>query len=386
MRNGWPLEEAWLLTRSGSLLALVIALVLLVTPARTADHRDAPLISEDPRADLLDVFGFINPNNGNVVFAATINPFSIGGAIQVAFGPDILYEFKIDNTGDNVEDLVIQATFSPQVPGPQAFTVRGPAKPRITGTQSLRVDNGPTVTGPATGVVVNGDGAVRRVFAGLRDDPFFVDLIWVLRLIGAMPGGPLTRQPGIDFFEALNCSILAIEIDPASLRGSSGNVIKFWAATSRARTTNRSATPFLADSHTGAFIQVDRTALPAVNTVLMPSRLKDAFNRASPTQDALFREPAIASLTAINGDATYSQTLVDAVLLPDVATLNLSRNNGFFNGRRPEDDVIDVILQAASRGGVTGDRVDANDVPYLTDFPFFAPPHGPERAIPPRNR
>ena len=98
---------------------LICALIALVVPVRTADHRDAPSISEDGRADLLDVFGFVNPNNGNIVLAATVNPFSIGGAIQVAFAPDVLYEFKIDNTGDNVEDLVIQATFSPTVPGPQ---------------------------------------------------------------------------------------------------------------------------------------------------------------------------------------------------------------------------------------------------------------------------
>jgi hypothetical protein len=100
----------------------------------------------------------------------------------------------------------------------------------------------------------------------------------------------------------------------------------------------------------------------------------------------MFREAAITSLVAINGDRTYSSTLVDAVLLPDVAILDISRAGGFLNGRRPEDDVIDIVLQAASRGGVTGDRVDANDVPYLADFPFFAPPHGPERAIPARNR
>ena len=360
--------------------------MLVVAPAQTADHRDAPAISEDGRADLLDVFGFVNPNNGNIVFAATINPFSIGGAIQVAFGPDILYEFKIDNTGDNVEDLVIQATFSRTVPGPQTVTVRGPVKPRVTGTTSLRVDDAPSVTGPATGVVVTGTGPVTRIFAGLRDDPFFVDLIWVLRLIGAMPGGPLTRQPGIDFFAALNCSILAVEVPPSALRGTTGNVIRFWGSTSRARTTTRSTTPYLADTHTGQFVQVDRTALPAINTVLIPGRLKDAFNRAAPTQDSLFREPAIASLVAINGDRTYSSTLVDAVLLPDVAILDIARSGGFLNGRRPEDDVIDIVLQAASRGAVTGDRVDANDVPYLTDFPFFAPPHGPERQIPPRNQ
>ena len=367
-------------------VVLLLALALLSVPARTADHRDAPSISEDGRADILDIFGFVNPNNGNVVLALTINPFSVGGAIQVAFAPDVLYQFKIDNTGDNVEDLVIQATFSPTVPGPQTFTVRGPAKPRAIGTTSVRVETSDAISGPATGVVVTGTGSVTKAFAGLRDDPFFIDLIWVLRLIGAQPGGPLTRAPGIDFFAALNCSILAIELPPSALRGSTGNVIRFWASTSRARSTARSASPYLADTQTEPFIQVDRMGLPVVNTVLIPSRLKDAFNRASPSQDSIFREFAITSLIALNGDRTYSQSLVDAVLLPDVATLDVARSGGFLNGRRPEDDVIDTVLQAATRGAVLRDGVDRNDVPFLTDFPFFAPPHGPELTIPARNR
>lgn len=366
--------------------ALILALGLLAVPARTADHRDAPSISEDGRADLLDVFGFVNPNNGNIVFAATVNPFQIGGAVQVAFGPDVLYEFKIDNTGDNREDLVIQATFSPTVPGPQTVTVRGPVRPRLIGTTSLIVNDAPEISGPATGTVITGSGPVAKVFAGLRDDPFFVDLIWVLRLIGAAPGGPLTRDPGIDFFAALNCSVLAVEVPASALRGSSGDVIRFWGSTSRNRTTTRSASPHLTDQHGGTFVQIDRTALPVINTVLMPPRLKDAFNRAAPTQDSLFREAAIISLTNINGDPTYSQSLIDAVLLPDVSTLDMSQTGGFLNGRRPQDDVIDVVLQAASRGGVTGDRVNANDIPFLNDFPFFAPPHGAELPIPPRNR
>lgn len=375
-----------LIKSAAGVLGVVAALALLAVPARTADHRDAPSISEDGRADLLDVFGFVNPNNGHIVLAATVNPFTIGGAIQVGFGPDILYEFKIDNTGDNTEDLVIQATFSPTVPGPQTLTVRGPLKPGVTGNTSRLLAASPELAGPATGVVISGSGKITRAFAGLRDDPFFIDLIWVLRLIGAAPGGPLTRDPGIDFFEALNCSALVLEVPASILRGSTGNVIRFWASSSRARTTTRSATAYLTDTHSGTFIQIDRTALPAASTVLIPPRLKDAFNRAGPRQDSLFRGAAIESLFRINGDRTYSQSLVDAVLLPDVAILDMARLGGFLNGRRPEDDVIDVLLQAASRGAVTGDRVDANDVPYLNDFPFLAPPHGAERSIPGRNR
>lgn len=122
-------------TCASTLFALIVLLSSRGAPLRSADHRDAPAISEDGRADLLDVFAFVNPNNGRIVLAATVNPFAIGGALAVAFAPDVLYEFKIDNTGDNVEDLVIQTTFTPTVPGPQAFTVRGPARPRITGAR-----------------------------------------------------------------------------------------------------------------------------------------------------------------------------------------------------------------------------------------------------------
>lgn len=368
-------------------LVAVAAIGILVAPTRTADHRDAPGINEDGRADLLDVYAFINPENGNVVLAQTVNPFSIGGATGVAFAADVLYEFKVDNTGDNVEDLVIQATFTPVVPGPQRFSVRGPAKPRVSGVASSRLlDAAPGISGTADGTIATASGSVVRAFAGQRDDPFFVDLIWVLRLIGAQPGGPLTRAPGIDFFAALNCSALVIELPASALRGSSGNVVKIWATTSRPKNTIRSGSAYLADTHTGPFVQIDRTALPTLNTVLMPLRLKDAFNRATPAQDALFRDAAITTLVGINNDRTYSQTLIDAVLFPDVAILDLGKTTGFLNGRRPQDDVIDVVLSAASKGGVAGDGVNANDVPFLATFPFLAPPHGADKPIPGRNR
>jgi hypothetical protein len=127
-------------------------------------------------------------------------------------------------------------------------------------------------------------------------------------------------------------------------------------------------------------------ALPVANTVLNPTKLKDAFNRSVPRQDHLFREEAILHLVAINNDRTYSQTLVDAVLFPDVLTLDVTRTAPFLNGRRPQDDVIDVVLQAASKGALAGDGVSQNDVPFLPDFPFFAPPHDPSLPIPPRNK
>ncbi len=369
---------------------VVVAALAFGIPGGTADHRDAPGVNEDPRADINDIYAFVNPNDGNVVLAMTVNPFQIGGAPGIAFGQDVLYEFKVDNTGDNVEDLVVQTTFGPVLSSstPQTFSVRGPAKPRTAGTaSSLLLTETPSITGDANGSVVTASGNVVKAFAGVRDDPFFFDLIFGFRLLGISPGGPLSRAPGIDFFAGINCSIIAVEIPPNVLKGSAGNVLRIWATTGRAKNLVRSGSVYLADTQTGPFSQIDRMAFPVENTVLMPTRMKDAFNRSVPSQDHLFREEAIAHLVAINNDHTYSQTLVDAVLFPDVLTLDVTKpSQGFLNGRRPQDDVIDIVLQAASKGVLAGDAVNANDVPFLGDFPFFAPAHDPSLPIPPRNK
>ena len=70
--------------------SLAVGVLALAGPARTADHRDAPGVNEDPRADINDIYAFVNPNDGNVVLAMTVNPFQIGGAPGIAFGQDVL--------------------------------------------------------------------------------------------------------------------------------------------------------------------------------------------------------------------------------------------------------------------------------------------------------
>jgi hypothetical protein len=221
------------------------------------------------------------------------------------------------------------------------------------------------VTGPANGTVFSGGGL--RVFGGVRDDPFFFDLVFVFRFLGIQAGGPLTRAPGIDFFAGINTSAFEVELPPALLRGSTGNTIRVWGTTSR-------------DG-----VQADRMGLPTINTVLIPFARKDDFNHAIPSLDRqLFRATALASLIGLNGNSAYSNQVVDAVL-PDVLTLDMSSTAGFLNGRRPQDDVIDGVLRLASNNAVLGDGVNANDVAFLADFPFLAPPHAPGESVPPRN-
>ena len=76
---------------------------------RAADHRDAPNMIGDPQADLLDAFAFVNAANGKVVLAVTCCPFIVPGTTQ-SFGSDLLYQFKIDNTGDFRRGRLIQVT------------------------------------------------------------------------------------------------------------------------------------------------------------------------------------------------------------------------------------------------------------------------------------
>ncbi len=149
------------------------------------------------------------------------------------------------------------------------------------------------------------------------------------------------------------------------------------------------------------YVQVDRFAIPAINTALIPAASKDAFNQAEPKNDAAnFRAMAQASMeglrAAVNavlgpenggplGDLTSAQ--VAAAVIPDIVTINFAQPVQFPNGRRLEDDVIDIALGLVlNRGGGAGvsDGVSANDVAFLTTFPYMAADNVP--PVPSRPR
>lgn len=129
-------------------------------------------------------------------------------------------------------------------------------------------------------------------------------------------------------------------------------------------------------------MQVDRFGLPAINTAFVSEAAdRDAYNQSAPVNDGQFLPVASGVIQARYGlDAMQADALADFVL-PDVQPLgDLS---GFPNGRRLEDDVIDVELGLIF--GVFGpavpplqsDGVDANDVPFQAGFPYLAAPQTP---------
>ena len=102
-----------------------------------SDHADTAEIVNRIGGDMTDVFIFPSPNNPeDVVLVLDAHGLIPGGVRGVSFDPRVLYQFKIDNTGDIVEDLVIQVKFGS--PGPnQAVYVAGPYKPFTTGTTAI---------------------------------------------------------------------------------------------------------------------------------------------------------------------------------------------------------------------------------------------------------
>ena len=70
-----------------------------------ADHVEAPLAVANPELDITDVYAFLDPQDDTqIVVAMAVNPFLPPEDSSTGFSPDVLYQFKFDNTGDGVEE------------------------------------------------------------------------------------------------------------------------------------------------------------------------------------------------------------------------------------------------------------------------------------------
>jgi hypothetical protein len=128
-----------------------------------------------------------------------------------------MIEFNIDNTGDFVEDLVIQA-----VRRGDSMYFFGPSAPAQTGLTSEV-----QITGPMNSVKISGTGETEvatnnnmSFFAGPRRDYFFFDFERFNQVTtGAVaPEGFLPAGQATDFFENLNVLAISVEV-PNSMLG-----------------------------------------------------------------------------------------------------------------------------------------------------------------------
>lgn len=175
-------------------LGVIVAPFIVVTRATGSDHADIREVVSQPGTDISDVYMFEAPSNpNNIVLVMNVNPLiPAGGGPAAFFDPNVLYQFKIDRTGDAVEDLVIQAKFGAPGAG-QTVQISGPVKPSSTGTINRQEPANPT------GGTINTTFSPRsgmKVFCGAREDSFFFDLEQFFTILpdrGVPPG--LTTPP-----------------------------------------------------------------------------------------------------------------------------------------------------------------------------------------------
>jgi hypothetical protein len=282
------------------------------------------------------------------------------------------------------------------------------------------------------------DGAVRglddgtNVFVGQRDDPFFVDLGGAFDAINVRKGTG-NEGGGKDDFSGMSISSIVMQLPERLVTrdgravdspDSGNSVVGVWSTTERRRlqVTNEATISQRGRARRARsrFVQVSRLGNPLVNEVVIPLGQKDRFNRTTPDRDAALYgryvvEPELAAIlnALFNvGAPTEDRTDIVQALLQGLPNLNQHKGiegppavdtlkinlgvppaqgapdrfgviggdlAGFPNGRRLEDDVVDIELQVVAgllKGNAVplGDGVDQNDKPFLASFPYLAPP------------
>lgn len=213
--------------------------------ALASDHQDTPDVELNPEMDMTDLYVFPSPTLGRVVLV--MNSWGVLSPAETpttSFDPNILYQFKIDNDHDGIEDKVLQVTFN-GTGASQTVEVRGPVAPPVVGAMGNKISTVAPVASGATRSTIGPPSGV-QVYAGPRDDPFFIDLEQFFRIIpdrkpvtGALsqlPDAPTAsawRTPGVDFLAGFNVLSIVIELPVSALTGSAGPNFGVWATISR---------------------------------------------------------------------------------------------------------------------------------------------------------
>jgi hypothetical protein len=406
--------------------------------AQASSHREAPLIAEDPSADNTDTYAFRSPDRPDTV--TVISNYIPGedpaaGPNWYTFSQSARYVLHADKNGDGKADISWRFRFKNRAPvaflqnTQQEYTVT-----RVEGNTSRVVGNGlltpPDNIGPRStpnyhalalaGVHDLSDGS--KVFAGQRDDGFFGDIGAIFDLV-AIRLGTGANGGGKDFFAGYAVHSIALQVPLSQLDNGGNHVVGIWSAAERS-VEKVSLAKWRGRKYvrkTSEWKQVSRLGNPLVNEVLIPTELKDKWNATTPDKDKQFEQyyssPILAKLLNqlypqfgpfqetnrtdlvsvlltglkepnlnFTGDTRADEIRLNLAVAPTAAVGQGNRLGvlggdlaGWPNGRRLEDDVIDIAERAV--GGVLighslplGDGVNANDVAYMTTFPYQADP------------
>jgi hypothetical protein len=368
--------------------------------ASMSSHREAPEISKDPVADNADVYAFVSPDRPDTVtlisnFVPLQDP--PGGPNFFEFGDDVLYSIYIDNDGDGKPDISYVFRFSTHLRNPNTFLYNtGPitslnskswnkrqfySVTRVEGTDTTAYGsavNGnkhhhrklhtrvlarglacpPCNIGPRStpNYAALGQAAVHnlpggaKVFAGQRNDGFYVDLGSTFDLADLRPFEnlhliPSAAAPGVDATKTLNIHTIALQVPISHLTKngsvpknvmSKSSVIGVWSGASRRKV--RMIDPANDEhSESGPWVQVSRLGNPLFNEVIVPLGHKDKWNALYPHGDKAFlsyvQHPELAKLLPV----LYPN------VFPNLAGLN-----------KPRADLVAILLTGIPSGIVPG--------------------------------
>jgi hypothetical protein len=320
----------------------------------------------DARVDITDHYAFQKPGDSSkTILILNVNPLAPTHADE--FRHDALYETLVDTNGDARPDISFRYRFTRKHEGRQFARVTR----AVMGDTELEeghvheeletevlVEHAPVSFGTEAHITHGEDGV--RFFAGFRSDPFFFDLL------GFLNGLKFT---GSDFFVDKNVFGMALEM-PNRLLGENPK-IGVWTRTLVPMT--------LQPDH---LAQVDQMGRPAINTVFNHKDDKNTFNVTQPADQRTaktmtgqtFLEVFTLELEALGGYSPTQADQIAKILLPDILTFDFSSSAGFLNGRRLQDDVIDISLNLVTNGKIKGDGVGPH-TDYLSEFPYLGRPH-----------
>ena len=369
--------------------ALLLTAMLAVNPLFAADHLDTPSVIADPRADIGDLYAWTSHDGRQLNLAMTI--------VGHTFSDQLEYVFHIDSGkrfGETTATTDIVCRFA------------------SAGNVLCKV----------------GDTAVARVFAGLRDDPFYNNVKGTREAYAvaadAMMGSAKSDAAGCPVFSEAT-SRLILDTWRHTGGGPAKNLLAGWTPASLVvavdlNAVNRGGTMLGVWATTAqGNKQIDRMGRPLTGNALLGSfsdeqtsdRLKERYNSATPATGAEFIPEMERTLAIYDGfDAKCgNQLLADpkaasparyralaTVLADDRLWINSESSicGEFFSveftalggddskviycgGRTPNDDAIDVYRSVLSMGQATGidDGVDRDEREHsISDFPFLAAP------------
>jgi hypothetical protein len=365
-----------------------------------SDHFSGPRALAGPAGDITDVYAFPSPQRpGHLTLVMNVRPLA---APDSSFSDAIVYRFRLRPLA--IEPGTRSFAFGPEESEVEFSCAFDVAQPGADGARPVQHGSVTGPSGETVGFRVDDEAGAHlgglRVYAGLRSDPFFMDLPAFLESI--QTGRLAFKQPGRNFAKDFNALAIVVEVDCARLLpgGPLFGVV--------GETVVAGKIP----------IRLERVGRPEIKNVIMFMKQFDDLNRDLEVRDLYNLEDAFhmskdyrgayrarldANLAAIDrldgatdwapaadGRHPLTELLLDDYLVVDVSkpfapdscleierALLEGRPHATCGGRSLNDDVIDTLytLLISANQKPIGDGVAAATQPASEVFPYLAPPN-----------